>query len=296
MRLSTSTNIFAVNRSGPLTDTVECLRKCADIGYKVFDINFRFIKFKEFFLVQDDWERKVDEIGNEAARLGVEFSQSHIPYYNLDQTDKYLTDPELNKWQEEMCRRAYYASAALGVKWAAVHGFTAVDKNCEVRGSRKKNLDYFAPYVEIAKKVGIGIAIENMCDFYGTTIPRRYTASYEDLVDLVDSFNDSAVGICWDFGHANIMRYNQSEALKYVGKRLKSTHVDDNFGVMDTHNLPFMGTVSWESIMKTLVEIGYEGDFTYEAHGMVDHLPLPLKESAVKFSFEVGQYLLSLAK
>lgn len=296
MRLSTSTNLLALNRNGQLTDTIECLRRCAEVGYKVFDLNFRFIHFDEFFLIHDDWEKKVDIIGNEAAKLGVEFSQAHIPYYNLDQVDKYLTDSELNKWKEDMCKRAYYASSMLGVKWATSHGFTAVEHNCELKASKQKNLEYFKPYLELAKKLNVGIAIENMCDFHGSIIPRRYTAAYEELVDLVDTINDKSVGICWDFGHANIMEYDQPKALKYIGKRLKATHVNDNFGVLDTHNMPFMGKVKWEEIMKTLVEIGYEGDFTYEIHGMVDHMPAPLKDTAVKYSYEVGQYLLSLAK
>lgn len=295
MRLSTSTNIYAVNRTGPLTEVIECMRKCADAGFKVMDFNFRFIKFDEFFLIKDDWEKEIDKIANEAAKLGIEFSQSHIPYYNLDQVDKYLSDPELHKWFEEMCLRAYHASAALGVKWAVVHGFTATEENCSLEASKKKNHDYFGPYIEVAKKLGIGIAIENMCDFYGSIIPRRYTATYEELVDLVDSFNDSSVGICWDFGHANLMEYDQCRALRYVGKRLKATHVNDNFGLLDIHTLPFTGKVQWEGIMKTLTEIGYEGDFTYEIHGFVDRMPEALKDSAVKFAFEVGQYLLSLA-
>jgi sugar phosphate isomerase/epimerase len=295
MRLSTSTNIFAVNRTGPLTDIIECMRKCAEIGYKVMDINLRFIKFDEFFLNKDNWEEEVDKIGNEAAKLGIEFSQSHIPYYNLDQVDEYLVNPELHAWFEEMCLRAYHASAMLGVKWAAAHGFTATEENCTHKASKQKNHDYFGPYIEVAKKLGLGIAIENMCDFHGSIIPRRYTATYEELVDLVDSFNDPSVGICWDFGHANVMEYDQCEAIRYIGKRLKATHVNDNFGLLDIHTLPFAGKIEWEGIMKTLTEIGYEGDFTYEIHGFVDRMPKELKESAVKFSYEVGQYLLSLA-
>ena len=74
------------------------MRYFQEIGYKVMDINLRFIKFDEFFLNKDNWEEEVDKIGNEAAKLGIEFSQSHIPYYNLDQVDEYLVNPELHAW------------------------------------------------------------------------------------------------------------------------------------------------------------------------------------------------------
>jgi len=295
MRLSTSTNIMGVNRDGSLTGLTECMRTCAETGYKVLDINFRFVKFADFFLAQDDWEDHLDRMKNEAVKLGIEFSQCHIPYYHpINEIDEYMTDPEKHEWFEKMCERAYHAAAALGVKWAVAHAFTAIDKNCERRASREKNLAYFGPYLELAKKLGIGIAIENLADFYNSPIPRRYSAAYEDLVELVDAFDDQSIGICWDFGHANLMNYDQCEALRFIGKRLKATHVNDNFGVSDTHNLPFMGTIKWEGIMKTLAEIGYEGDFTYEIHGMVDRLPSELKGHAIQYSFEVGNYLISL--
>lgn len=295
MRLATSTNIMSVNRDGSITSLTECMKTCAEIGFKVLDINFRFVKYEDFFLAQDDWEFQLDKLGNEAAKLGIEFSQCHIPYYNaINEIDEYMTNPVMNDWFEKMCERSYRAAATLNVKWAVAHALTAIDHNCERAASKEKNLRYFAPYLELCKQLGIGIAIENLADFYNSTIPRRYSAAYEDVIDLVDTFNDSSIGICWDFGHANLMNYNQAEAIKMVGSRLKATHVNDNFGVSDTHNLPFMGTVKWEEVMETLVDINYTGDFTYEVHGMVDHLPAELKRDAIQYAYKVGNYLLSL--
>jgi len=49
--------------------------------------------------------------------------------------------------------------------------------------------------------------------------------------------------------------------------------VNDNSRILDAHNLPFMGTVAWEGIMRAIAEIGYEGDLTYEVHGYTDHEP-----------------------
>ena len=74
------------------------------------------------------------------------------------------------------------------------------------------------------------------------------------------------MGICWDFGHANLMGIDQREALRVMGKRLKATHVADNSGKLDDHILPFQGNVNWRSILPVLSEIGYEGDLTFEIH------------------------------
>ncbi len=288
---------MALNRDGTVTDTVECMRACARAGYRVLDINWRFVRFRGWFLTRDDWERVVDRIGGEAARLGIEFSQCHLPYYSaVNQVDEYLSDPALHEWFEGMVRRALQASRMLGIKWAVAHAFTDLESRCETAASRRMNLEYFGPHVELASRLGIGIAIENLADFHGSTIPRRYTATHEELVDLVDAFADPAVGICWDFGHGNLMRLDQRRALRHVGRRLKATHVNDNFGVIDAHNLPYMGRVDWDEVMAGLSEIGYEGDFTYEVHGLTDALPLELKPQAIRYSWEVGSHLMSLAR
>lgn len=46
--------------------------------------------------------------------------------------------------------------------------------------------------------------------------------------------------------------------------------------------------------MKTLTEIGYEGDFVYEIT-LNKSMPEELKLDAAKLAYQVGQYLLSLA-
>lgn len=47
--------------------------------------------------------------------------------------------------------------------------------------------------------------------------------------------------------------------------------------------------------MKALKKIGYTGDFTYEIHRYTTQLPDALVIPALKYSIEVGNYLLSLA-
>lgn len=150
-------------------------------------------------------------------------------------------------------------------------------------------------------KYDVTIAIENLFDENDlqkrVRVP-RYLADPEDLIDLVDSLHASYdnVGIVWDFGHANLMNWNQPECLEMIGKRLIATHVQDNYGVVDDHLLPYLGNVEWEPIMKTLKKIGYEGAFAYETHKMTDRLPDPMVDAMLRYAFELGNYLLSLAE
>ena len=150
--------------------------------------------------------------------------------------------------------------------------------------------------------MGCGIAIENMADSYGgPKNPHRrpggsYCSTHVELCELVDSFHVDNVGICWDFGHAALMGIDQREALRYMGKRLKATHVADNNGMKDDHILPFQGSLDWRSILPVLGEIGYEGDLTYEIHSSTSRLPDELVDPMAKMCHDVGRYLLSLAE
>lgn len=48
--------------------------------------------------------------------------------------------------------------------------------------------------------------------------------------------------------------------------------------------------------MKALAAIDYEGDFTYETHRYTQAVPDEVIFAALRYSYELGQYLLSLAK
>ena len=114
-------------------------------------------------------------------------------------------------------------------------------------------------------------------------------------IALIDACNDPGVGACWDFGHGNFIFQDQREQLRLLGKRLKATHVDDNYGKADEHMFPFHGSVDWHAVIPVLVEIGYEGDFTFETHKEFTRLPEHLKDMVAKTGYEIGQYCLSLA-
>ena len=130
----------------------------------------------------------------------------------------------------------------------------------------------------------MGICIENMADFPGQGYKRSYCAEVEQLCDLVDTLAErhENVGICWDFGHANLVYKDQTSCLRYMGQRLKVTHVHDNRGEFDEHRLPYLGNVNWE--------------FSFEVVRMGTHVPEYLRDSLWIHLRKVGEYLISLAE
>lgn len=138
-------------------------------------------------------------------------------------------------------------------------------------------------------KKDVGIAYENMIEYPER---RKFTARAEELAELIDSYGDSRIGACWDFGHGNRIYNDLSRPLKILGKRLVALHVNDNTGISDLHLPPFLGTINWEGVMRTLKKIEYAGDFTYEIYGFTKLMPDCLKDAAAKMAYEIGMYCL----
>lgn len=300
MHLSTSTCLFPSHRQGGRTPILETIDLCYDAGFRRMDLNFggagNIRGGSE--LCADDWEAKIDAIGNRAAELGITFTQSHLPFdSNLYRNDvsPALTD-EYRTWFRESTRRAILASSRLGVKWMVAHGQTAtIEDVMNMEANVSANLDFFGWQLELAKKCGSGIALENMAEFNPQKTKRRFTALVEEQIAVIDTVNDPAFGGAWDFGHAELVYRDQTVPLRKLGKRLKATHVQENDKAHDDHFIPFVrGTTPWEKIMPLLKEIGYEGDFTYEVHGFMNGVPDALRPRAARFAYEVGMYCIKL--
>lgn len=286
MRLSTSTNIMdRYQRVQNAVSMEDCLRRCQKAGYRVMDMNFCDMSNPGMPLALPDWEAWTARIGRLAQDLGLTFSQSHAHFYNF-----LAPDVPDRAFRDEMIRRSILASGMLGVPWMTMHAGTDAQSNgFSAKRSKEGNLRVLGPWVELALRQGVGVCLENMFD--PTPTQRTYTASTDDLLDLVDSFADPRVAVCWDFGHAHLAGMDQCESLRQVGQRLKSTHFSDNHGQRDEHLLPFYGDIDWEPILQTLKEIGFDLDVTFEITPFLDRVPPTLRDTALRHTVEVGEYL-----
>jgi len=96
----------------------------------------------------------------------------------------------------------------------------------------------------ICNDLGIRLAIENC---YGGD---------EGLIDqLLSRFDPDFLGICFDSGHANI--HGNFEASYINKKRLLATHLHDNKGDSDSHQIPFWGTVNWIKVIDLIVSSSF---------------------------------------
>ena len=297
MRLSTSTNIAAFlpnhgsrNEPGQKNGFDFCVELCAKAGYKVLDLNLCEAMNPSSRMRTDGWQDYVKDIAQLGRRWGVEFAQSHLPYYDIFAQN----DPAKVSLMEELIRRCIIASGELGVKWAVTHPGTLYSAGPYTEKSLEKNLEYYSVHLETAKKAGIGIALENDFEYQGPHYRRIFASDVNELCALVDAFNDSSIGVCYDFGHANLCGGFHRDNLKIIGGRLKAVHVQDNHYRSDDHLLPFFGRTDWEDAMSALAETGYQGDLTYEVQEFARNMPNELKYLAVELSVKIGNYLIEL--
>ena len=188
--------------------------------------------------------------------------------------------------------RAYLACEMLGIKYVTAHPITFAERNCEDRYQQERNREYYDRFVEFGIRHGVGTAFENMTPYLKQQLPYKYCQSYEQLIELVDSYHDDRVAICWDTGHANFMKADQGIALRAIGRRLKSVHINDNKSeaTRDEHLLPYMGNIDWTTVINALAEIGYEGNMTLESP-IGELTPEPLIETYLRLQYDCAAFL-----
>ena len=291
MRACASTNSHEIHsRSNKIeyscTDSLRALRKA---GFDAADLCFCSFARGSYPLTQPNWRDWCKHIQETAAEIGIATDQAHAPFYNL------LDDGTEPVHDRDMMERAIEAAHICGVKWMVFHPFQVEENNWYSHAkSLERNICIFREYAELCREKGVHIAIENMVG--NKKRGRRYCSGEEELIELVDLLNDPIFGICWDFGHANLNGIDQVAALKKIGSRLHAVHVNDNRGEMDDHFAPFMGTVPWMEIMKTIKEIKYDGDWTYEIFGFHNSLPDAMQEDALVYTLKLNRYMISLAE
>ena len=296
MRCSTNTASAMTARGGQgLVGDVEALKKLRAAGFDTIDFSFVFQNQKDFILHDPHWEKRIEEVGMAAEELGITFNQCHFPY--VEMRKPIFKQDGYAEMFFEVTRRAIIAAGMLKIPHGVTHPQSFPEVNHERKACFERNRKIFDEFIELGVKCGVRTAIENMPPMLDGSFPLRYGMHYDDVIELVDSYNAPEwVGICWDTGHANLARFDQTRGLHAVGSRLIALHLNDNCGDKnDEHLLPGIGTVDWQAVIQALVDIDYQGDLTYETGRVGKLAPAgPLQDSLLRATYENAKGLLTL--
>lgn len=233
-----------------------------DAGFNYVDITLWAYSQPGSTIEKDDWRDWAQRVREHADKIGVKIRQTHGNTLTGMQWDDYKYPLWDYTWENN--HRAVEITKILGAEWMVMHPTNLPHDPCYSRKkARDENLRYLAPFIEDAKKHGVGIAVENMVDYRGNR--RRYCGGDpEELIELVDMINDEAVGICIDTGHAHQAGIDVGSYIRMAGDRIKSTHINDNNREGDSHLPPFFGGINWQDTMQAFKDINYQGDFSFE--------------------------------
>ena len=239
-----------------------------------------------FDLSTDGWKAQVEDARAASLATGVQFATAHLPYL----LGGFAGDADYMALFDRRMKNSIDAMAALGVNCAVVHpnAPTVLAKEFDRRAQFESVMAHLTPYVAYANRAGLSLVIENMRIIHGSRHSHRYCQDADELCEVADALG---IGVCWDFGHANISGVKQSEGLAYVGKRLKAVHVNDNSGIDDDHIPPFTGMVDWKDAMHGLQLAGYEGTFNYEM--CTKHLPASVRDSFADYLVAAARELMT---
>jgi sugar phosphate isomerase/epimerase len=109
--------------------------------------------------------------------------------------------------------------------------------------------------VALASEMNVRVALEVM--------PNALSSAAAIVHLIEDQLDGLDVGICLDYGHANLMG-DLGEAVETVAGHLWTTHVHDNDGRRDDHRVPFTGSIDWDAAIVETQKIGYEGVLMFE--------------------------------
>ena len=211
-----------------------------------------------------EYVRELKKIGLDN---GIVCNQSHAPFpVDVPAVRGYL-------------KRAIECTAEAGGKICVIHP----DNN----KTAEENAEMYAQLLPYAKSCGVKIATENMFNWDKAKKEACFAAcaTSEDFKKHLDVIDDDFFVACVDLGHAEIRGAGDGAVsmIKALGQKVQALHIHDNDLWHDSHQIPFSMSMDFDTIVKALKEIDYQGEFTLEAGNFLkDYSQENLFEGVVK--------------
>lgn len=235
------------------------IRRIAESGFR--HIDFQFLSMADSVWMQDNWPDRATDVLQACSQTGLALVQSHSPIGNP------LTTHEREPFLHQT-RRSIECCGVLGIPQIVVHpqAYPGMTRSTFLDHNRQ----FYEALLPTAEKLDVLLLVENI----GSPSDPHFTQTGGELRALVECIDHSLVQACWDTGHANVNQVDQYHSLRTLDHYLRGLHIHDNVGPFftsekgdsrqDLHTLPFLGTVSFDSIIHGLIDIGYTGFFTFE--------------------------------
>ena len=206
-----------------------------------------------------------------------------------------------NQYILEVTEKMFAICEYLGCSNVVIHPWPG--PNLRKNEEREINFSFYRKLIPAAKKHHITICLENLFKHYDLDCYDGALSNVDEAVSYIDTLNQEAgeniFGFCLDVGHAVITSANLYHYITTLGNRLTVLHIHDNDGMSDSHMIPytqmdrrgFRLRIDWESFLRGLKEIGYEGPLAFEVYHGIDVLPERVRPYGLRLVSEIGNYL-----
>ena len=273
----------------------ESLRLLREAGFRYADMNFGNGYAERVGVYTDDYKAHIEEITAVAEEVGIELIQAHAPMGAplAEDNEQFIKDNI----------RCIDACGAWGIKNLVIH--SGYSKGLSVKETFARNKEFYMPLLDAAEKYEVNILVEN---FNKMHVPDLYWIdNAPDLLEMVEYVDHPLFHAVWDVGHANMQDMPQDEALRMLGGHVRALHIQDNLGDTDSHLVPFLGSLNLDAVMNGLLDIGYDGYFTFEVGAFflpakkrrpydrdtrLSNAPLELRQAFEKYLYQLGKCVL----
>lgn len=231
----------------------------------------------------DAYDKAPEHILGILEKYDLKAVQTHLYYYH-----PFSPADQMEAALEHRLLREIEVSGKIGADWCVWHPRYCMDGEWALENlNEEQTLHYnqltVSRYLEQAERFGTGIALENL-------FRKMMPGGLETLLRIHDRFDAENIGICWDTGHANMMEFDQSEAIGLMGARIKCTHIHNNFKNGDFHLPPDAGTIDWKAVMQAFKDIGYGGPLTLETQCLYPE-DGQLLEDFIRYNYNCLEFL-----
>ena len=245
MKLATTTGDFGRYASS----TKECIRLIHDAGFRYIDIGLG-----GRFFTEENWRDIVKDLREYAEGLDMKFVQAHSPNAAVLTPDRWEREVFWGKRSLELCRE-------FGIPQVVVHAAYTSSPVCK-ESWYDLNTRFYRELLPTAEETGVTMLTENTTH---ANLPegKFYLYTGADMVEYIEHVGHPLLEAVWDTGHGTT-EGSQYDNIVALGKHLKGLHVHDNNGKADEHTMPYTGVLNLDQVMNGLLDIGYEGYFTFE--------------------------------
>ena len=301
MKLATSTGDF----SWYVDSIAEKIRAFAGLG-------FQYINLEQSVLGEDDWQRTAHSWGEAAAETGLQLVVAHAPCLHAPCLGA-LNDPDDEEYKRNVAaiRRSIEVCHLLHIPRIVIHA--CPHASFDEATFYRYNAMFYREFFDLMEKYNVTVMTENW-DNDGSLF-----STGKQIRDFLDYMDHPLLAACWDTAHGNIAvaarELGQYDNITAVGDKLKGLHISDNFGDSHHHTWPFAGVINFDSVIQGLLDVKYDGFFTFEASYTLRHqknMPyrrkewehngetvtkllnpsMELKKKAVSLLYDTGKYLL----